>query len=163
MKRSITILVADDSDDDVLFLRRAFEKAKANAVLRHVTDGVTAIDYLAGRGLYGERKNYPFPQLMILDIKMPRKDGFDVLEWVRGEGNLRSLPIIMWSSCGQQREVDRAFELGVNSYLVKPAGLAELDVMVRALRDFWLLSSILPSVALTEVKGIAESISVSSR
>jgi DNA-binding response OmpR family regulator len=156
MKRSITILVADDSDDDVLFLRRSFEKAQANAVLRHVTDGVTAIDYLVGRGLYAERKNYPFPQLMILDIKMPRKDGFDVLEWVRGEGNLRSLPIIMWSSCGQQREVDRAFELGANSYLVKPTSLAELDAMVRALRDFWLLSSMLPSVSPPALRAIGE-------
>jgi CheY-like chemotaxis protein len=146
MGQGINILVADDSEDDVLFLRRAFVRAHSNAVLTHVVDGEMTIDYLAGRGIYADRERCPFPQLMILDTKMPRTNGFEVLEWTRGEGGLRSLPIIMWSSGGEQREVDRAFELGVNSYLVKPHGLEQLDLVGRALKDFWLETCGLPSV-----------------
>jgi CheY-like chemotaxis protein len=162
MKRSIRILVADDSEDDVMFLQRAFARAGGSDVLEHVTDGGMAIDYLAGRGVYGERERYPFPQLLILDIKMPGKDGFEVLEWARGEGGLRSLPIIMWSSNGDQGEVDRAFELGANSYVVKPCDLGELDQMVRSLREYWLGTSMLPSVPRAKVDGAKESSSVSS-
>jgi CheY-like chemotaxis protein len=163
MNRSISILVADDSEDDVLFLRRAFVKAGGSEVLEHVTDGGMAIDYLAGRGIYDEREKYPFPRLMILDIKMPGKDGLEVLEWARGEGNLRSLPIIMWSSCGEQSEVDRAFELGANSFVVKPCDFGQLDQMVRSLRDFWLGTSTLPSVPRAQVKGIDQGTAISAR
>lgn len=134
MYRDVGVLVCDDSSEDALFLERAFRKAGINARLDAVTSGESALDYLLGRGTFTERK---VPMLVILDVKMPGMDGFDVLAWVRGHPDLRKLPVLMLSSSGRDEDVDRAHELGCNAYAVKPHRLEDLVGLVGSIEEFW--------------------------
>src|SRR6266487_2461384 len=118
----LRILVAEDLDDDVQILKRAFIRAGVNVPLRFVTDGQKVIDYLKGDGAFANRTDYPMPTLLLLDLKMPGLHGFDVLEWLRLQPGLRRLLVVVFTSSSQPEDVNRAFELGANSYLVKPAG-----------------------------------------
>ncbi len=135
----LNILVAEDNGDDAFFLRRAVMKAGISALLRFVGDGEEVLAYLEGRGKYADRAAFPVPSLLLLDLKMPRMDGFDVLTWVRKDPLLRRLPIIVFSSSLDQRDVDRAHELGANGYCVKPCGADEgYGGMVDGLDKYWL-------------------------
>jgi CheY-like chemotaxis protein len=127
------ILLVEDDPNDVLLIQRAFQKANLRDVLKVVRDGEQAISYLAGREKYADREQYPLPYLLLLDLKMPGTDGFEVLQWVRGEPDLRRLLVVVLTSSNLQADVDRAYELGANSYLVKPV---EFDQMVNMLRRF---------------------------
>src|SRR6476619_3845672 len=113
------ILIAEDDANDVLLLERAFEKAGLRHSLRIVRDGEQAIQYFSGQGVYSDRNKFPLPFLLLLDLKMPGTDGFDVLRWARGEPDLKRLLIVVLTSSNLQTDVDRAYELGANSYLVK--------------------------------------------
>jgi CheY-like chemotaxis protein len=132
------ILVADDDADDVLLLRRAFRKANLPNPVHVVNDGESAIAYLSGEGRYGDRDDHPMPVLLLLDLKMPRKTGFEVLEWIRAQPRLRRLRVVVLSSSRQAGDVDHAHELGANSYLVKPVVFAELVTLARTLRAYWM-------------------------
>src|SRR6266852_4538612 len=104
----------------VFLLKRAFATARIPAIFQFVTDGQEAIDYLSGTNQYADRNEYPLPDLMLLDIKMPRLDGFAVLDWLRKQPCLKRLPVTMFSSSDMEKDIDRAYELGANSFLVKP-------------------------------------------
>jgi len=133
-----TLLVAEDQPADVLLLRRAFAKSQARMTLRFVVDGQDAIDYLSGDHQYADRNLNPLPDLMLLDIKMPRLDGFEVLLWLRHQPRLRRLPVSILSSCALVNEVNRAYDLGVNCFLVKPQEPDGISDLVRRLEEFWL-------------------------
>lgn len=133
------ILIADDDSGDVLLLRRAFQKANLVNPLYVVSDGEAAIDYLAGAGPYRNRDDHPLPVLLLLDLKMPRKSGFQVLEWIRSQPGLRRLRVVVLSSSGQSADIDRAHDLGANSYLVKPPTFADLVAMVENLGAYWMI------------------------
>ena len=123
------VLIAEDNEDDLLLLRRAFEKAMVPHPLYVVRDGSEAIDYLSAQGNYTDRDLYPFPALLLLDLKMPRQTGLDVLNWIRKRSVLSSLPVVVLSNSPERIDSDRCYELGARSYLVKPtdfAGLVEL-------------------------------------
>ncbi len=138
MRRPPVILVADDDDNDVLLLERAFKRAKVAGRFVVVRDGQEAIDYLSGTGRFGDRASYPWPALMLLDLKMPLLDGFDVLTWCREHPPARDLPIVVMSSSNQESDVERAMALGAAAYQVKSGDLQHLLAFARNLREKWL-------------------------
>jgi len=131
------ILLAEDDTNDVLLLERAFEKAGLHDSLKVVSDGEMAIEYLSGRGIYADREQYPLPFLLLLDLKMPGTDGFEVLQWLRSEPELKRLLVVVLTSSNLQADVDRAYELGANSYLVKPVGFDEMLHLVKRFEIYW--------------------------
>jgi CheY-like chemotaxis protein len=131
------ILLVEDDPNDVLLIQRAFQKAGLRDMLRVVRDGEQAVEYLSGRGQYADREHYPFPFLLLLDLKMPGVDGFEVLEWIRSQKTLRRLLVVVLTSSNLQADVDRAYELGANSYLVKPVEFGEMVNMVQRFEIYW--------------------------
>src|SRR5215471_5369829 len=131
------ILLAEDDPNDVMLLERAFEKAGLHDSLRVVQDGEMAMEYLSGRGIYADREQYPLPFLLLLDLKMPGTDGFEVLQWARNEPELKRLLIVVLTSSSLQSDVDRAYELGANSYLVKPVEFNEMVHLVQRFESYW--------------------------
>jgi CheY-like chemotaxis protein len=109
--------------------------------IHFVRDGEEVINYLKGAGEFADRSMYPLPKLLLLDVNMPRRNGFDVLEWVRLQPGLRRLVVIMFTVSDLQEDIDRAFELGANSYLVKPMELPKLQQIGRLLEEYWMLSN----------------------
>src|SRR5438105_2103316 len=103
-----TILLVEDSADDVFFLQRALKKAQIENPLQVVVDGQQALDYLGGVGNYSNRKEFPLPCLLLLDLKLPRVNGFEVLGWIRQQASLSSLPVVILTSSGEQRDRKRA-------------------------------------------------------
>jgi CheY-like chemotaxis protein len=134
----LTILLAEDNPDDVALMRRAMRKANLASPLQVVDDGEKAIDYLAGNGVYADRKTYPLPALFMLDLKMPRKSGLEVLAWLHAQPLLQRLPVVVLTSSAQNTDVDTAYDLGANSYLVKPVSFDGLLDIVRTLCPYWL-------------------------
>jgi CheY-like chemotaxis protein len=132
-----TILLVDDSENDLTLMNIAFRRAGLNSPLQVVHNGEEAIAYLAGEGRYTDRNKFPLPAVMLLDLNMPMKNGFDVLDWLRKQSGLKRLSTIVLTSSLRPKDVERAFELGAHSYLVKPAALEDLVAMIRCLRD-WL-------------------------
>ena len=137
MARRKVILVADDSAEDLVILQRAFLKAGINAQLCSVKDGQQVIDYLSGEGEFGDRTAHPLPRLILLDLKMPRMDGFDVLRWLEKQSTLKKMPVTVFTSSDEDKDVDRAYELGANSYLVKPSSLSGYTGLVEKLHEYW--------------------------
>jgi len=131
------ILLVEDDPNDVLLIQRAFQKAGLGNVLKVVRDGEQAIDYLGGRGIYAQREKFPLPFLLLLDLKMPGTDGFEVLRWVRNERNMKRLLIVVLTSSNLQADVDRAYELGANSYLVKPLEFSQMVNMIQRFEAYW--------------------------
>src|SRR5689334_22536778 len=121
MPERAVIFVVDDSEDDIHLIRKAFRKAYVLNPVFAVTSGDEAICYLQGEGKYLNRDEYPLPDLMLLDLKMPGLDGFDVLSWVRSQPGLHCLRIVVLAGSQELRDVNRAYRLGANSFMVKPA------------------------------------------
>ncbi len=132
------VLQVEDDDHDVFFLRRAFEAASIRNPIHVARDGQEAIDYLSGAGKFRDRTRFPLPCLIILDLKMPRRDGLDVLAWLRQESGLPPLAVIIFSSSAHAEDIDHAYRLGANSFVVKPSGGREREEFARAVRDYWL-------------------------
>ncbi|MDB6068000.1 MAG: two-component system response regulator [Pedosphaera sp.] len=133
-----TILVAEDNEDDVLLLQRAFQKAGSCSSLQFVPNGEEALSYLKGEGHYSDRQEFPFPSLLLLDLKMPRKSGLEVLASVRADRHLKRLTVVVFTSSDQPRDIDLALELGANSYLVKPPTQEALIALLQRVEDYWL-------------------------
>ncbi len=142
------ILVAEDYPTDAFFLQRAFNRAGVPVILHFVRDGQEVISYLRGSGMYGDRTTYPIPQLLLLDLNMPRMDGFRVLEWIREQPAFNQLQIVIFSGSNEPKDVNRAQNLGANWYLVKPHSMDELMELVGRFKKFWLENhTIQPSAA----------------
>jgi CheY-like chemotaxis protein len=133
-----TILVADDSEDDVFFLRRALKSAGIRAEVQVVRDGEEALAYLRGQQQYADRQQFPFPNLTLLDIKMPRKTGLEVLAEVREDPRLKRLPVIFLTSSDQPKDINQAFDLYANSYLVKRGNPDLLERLMQKVEEYWL-------------------------
>lgn len=136
MNEKQTILMVDDSEDNLFLMRAAFQMAKCNHPLQEVHNGEEAIAYLQGEGPYGDRNKFPLPTVMLLDLNMPKKNGFEVLAWVRAQPVLKRLAIIILTASMRIEDVERAFDLGATSFLVKPLSLEELAAMLRCLGDW---------------------------
>lgn len=132
------VLVAEDDPSDAFLLQRAFSAAQIPVTLHFVRDGQEAIDYLQGEAGFADRANHPLPDLMLLDLKMPKLNGFDVLSWVRAKPGLRRLLVTVLTSSDQPVDINRAYDLGANSYLLKPHGSTDLIELVKRLQRYWL-------------------------
>jgi CheY-like chemotaxis protein len=130
-----TLLLVDDNDDDLFALRRALKKAGVTNPQQVATDGQQAIDYLAGEGKFADRTQFPLPLLVFLDLKMPYRNGFDVLAWVREQPDLASLPVVVLTGSDELRDHQRASVLGARSYLVKPPQPADLRSIMESLES----------------------------
>jgi len=142
-----TILLVEDNPNDVLFLKFAFETAEVQNPLQVVADGQEAINYLAGAGQYANRRRFPLPCLVLLDLKLPGKMGTDVLCWLRNQPRLSHLLVVVLTSSSDSQDVDRAYECGAQSYLVKPLSLEKRLEMARSIKNYWLELNEFPSIA----------------
>jgi CheY-like chemotaxis protein len=133
------ILLVEDDEADILLLRRAFRNARIANYLVEVRDGQAAIQYLSGEGPYADRTRYPIPFLILLDLRLPKLSGFEVLAWIREQPELVDLIIVVLTGSDHVPDVSKAHELGANSYLVKPGTFDELVEMVRRINGRWLL------------------------
>ena len=144
MKKAI--LLVEDEDDDVLFMKMAMEKAGITHPLQVARDGKQAIAYLRGDGLFANRQQYPVPQLMLLDLRLPQIPGLEVLKWTREQPEFEMLPVVVFTSSSQDADVERAYRLGANSYIVKPPSPDELLEIVQAIKVYWLQINHAPPV-----------------
>src|ERR1043166_512878 len=133
-----TILVVEDEHNDVFFLEYAFQTAGITNPLQAVEDGQQAIDYLAGKGKYADRSKYPLPCLILLDIKMPVKTGFDVLRWIQRQPALQAISVLVLPSSRERNDVNLAYQLGARSYLVKPLSISERLELAKVIKCYWL-------------------------
>lgn len=132
------ILLAKDNEDYALLFQRALQTARIQAHLQIVRDGREAVDYLSGAEPYDDRIKHPFPKLVLLDLKMPRMDGFEVLSAVRQRLGFTRLPVIVLTHSDNPADIKRAYELGATSYFQKPDSLEGLDEMIHVLHAYWL-------------------------
>jgi CheY-like chemotaxis protein len=144
MPERAVILLAEDEEDYVLLLRRALSEAGVQNPLQVVSTGVEAIAYLKGEGKYGNRAEYPLPDLMLLDIKLPGYSGLEVLGWMRSQPGLSSLRVLMLTSSEQLRDVNDAYRLGANSFLLKPYDFTDLVQLAKVIQEYWLYISKTP-------------------
>jgi CheY-like chemotaxis protein len=138
--------VAEDLADDVVILQKAFAKAEVATPLHFVRDGEEAISYLKGEAAFADRERHPFPRMVLVDLKMPRLDGFGLLGWVRANEGLRRLPMVVFTSSEYGGDVNRAYDLGANSFVVKPTDFAEYQEVARTLENYWLKANRSPGV-----------------
>jgi CheY-like chemotaxis protein len=134
---AVTILHVDDDSNDLVLFQHACQKAELKCNLQNVEDGDQAINYLRGAEEFADRERYPLPTLVLLDLKMPRLNGFDVLTWLRSNEQLRSMPVVVLSSSNHDADVKRAYDLGASSYLVKPVGFDSLVEIAKSLSQYW--------------------------
>ena len=137
MTPSELVLVAEDNPDDALLLRRAIDKAGITARVKIVSDGEEMLLYLQGRGAYANRIANPLPTLMILDLKMPRKTGLEVLQWIDENPEVAVVPTIVLSASNLEKDVRAAYNLGANTYFVKPTTFEELVETMRTVEKYW--------------------------
>ncbi|MDD5302943.1 MAG: response regulator [Elusimicrobia bacterium] len=135
---NFSILLVEDDPDDVFFLEEAFKRADMAGALRVVRDGEEAVAYLLGQAAYADRRLFPLPSLILLDLKLPRKSGLEVLEWRRHQPEVKKIPVVVLTSSLSDADIASAYELGANSYLVKPIDSGAQLEMVKALRLYWI-------------------------
>jgi len=138
MLNDVPILLAEDDENDIFLMRRAFAAAAIPNPLVVVKNGQEAVNYLAGEGDYAERDKHPLPGLMLLDLKMPWMDGFDVLAWLRKRPQFDGLPVVVMTSSKLQDDIDKSRELGVYDYRVKPHEFQDLVRLLDDVRKCWL-------------------------
>ena len=147
MDTRFTVLLVEDDLNDIFLVKRAFKLAHLQNPLQVVTDGQEAINYLKGEGKYSNRDAYPLPKLIVMDIKMPRRTGFEVLEWVKGSSRpLRRIPIVIVSSSDNPADINRAYELGANAYMVKPVDFKAVEHLFQSITHYWGLECAKPEL-----------------
>ncbi len=138
MNPSATILLVEDDPNDVFLMKRAMKGATIVNPLKVAGDGQEAIDYLAGAGQFANRSEFPIPSLVFLDLKLPYKNGFEVLEWIRNQPSLSSTLVIVLTSSSEERDIKETYRLGARSFLVKPPTQTMLLDLMAALKDYWM-------------------------
>ena len=130
------ILLVDDNPHDVVLIRLAFRRVGIIDTIHLVKDGDEAMRYIRGEGAYADRHQFPVPTLVLLDLKMPQTSGFDVLRWIREQPALAGVVIVVMSGSKNDADIDRAYALGANSYLIKPSRFEEMVKMMETLKDY---------------------------
>jgi CheY-like chemotaxis protein len=131
------VLVVEDDADIVVLLREAFTECGLRPPILEAADGDAALAYLEGVDPYQDRSLYPLPTLVLLDLKLPGRDGLEILEWIRAHERFRQLPVVVLTSSASNQDMERAYSSGANSYLVKPPTFGEITAMVQMLSTFW--------------------------
>jgi len=144
-----TILLVEDDPNDVLLIQRAFQQNGDSLNLIVLSDGEAALKYLEKARQEDHTEEYPIPQLVMLDLKLPRISGFEVLEWIRNHPRYRHLPVVVFSSSSMQEDVNMAYDLGVNSYLLKPVDYDQMIRVANLICEYWLKLNISPLPTLT--------------
>lgn len=135
-----TILLVEDDENDATLVRLAFQKNNIANPVQWVKDGLEAVAYLNGEDAFADRKVYPFPEVLIVDLKMPRMSGLELLTWIRDHPDYRVIPTIIMTASRLDADIEEAYTLGANTYMVKPPSLDELAKMVKLAHDYWSVS-----------------------
>lgn len=130
------VLLAENNEDDLIFLQRAIRKAGVSVSLHLVSNGEEAVSYLLGEGEYADRERYPKPVLLITNVKMPRMNGLELLVWVKQQPNYKDLPVLVMSSSEEPEEMERVTALGGCAYFVKTSNLDELTEFVKQMMSY---------------------------
>lgn len=133
-----SVLYVEDDENDALLLQLAYKQTNLPYSLKIVSNGQEAVDYLAGNGSFGDREINPLPCLILLDLNLPIKTGFEVLRWIREQEQFNMLPVIIYTASPQDRDRELATSLGANDYYVKPATTGKIAIVLQQIRDSWL-------------------------
>jgi len=133
-----SVLLVEDDENDVFFMQRAFREADIITPLHIAKDGREAIDYLSGNGKFADREKWPLPCLILMDLKLPYVLGLDVIKWLRSEPAFKSIIVVVLTSSKQDADIEKAYALGANSYLVKPPDVQQLVAMVKRIKEYWI-------------------------
>lgn len=131
------ILYVDDDENDVILVKSAAKSAGIGACLHTVTSGPEAIDYLQGHGRFADRQKFPMPKVILLDLRMPRMNGLEVLGWLHSQGHLVGIVVIIFSASSHPDDVQRACELGANAFVQKPSSIGDLIKFLQVVKTFW--------------------------
>ncbi|UCE71021.1 MAG: response regulator [Nitrospiraceae bacterium] len=137
-KKTVTILMADDDEDDRLMTKDALEESRLHNELRFVEDGEELMDYLRRQGEYADAEKAPRPGLILLDLNMPRKDGREALKEIKADPELKRIPIIVLTTSKAEEDILRTYDLGVNSFIIKPVSFQGLVEVMKSLALYWL-------------------------
>jgi CheY-like chemotaxis protein len=140
------VLLVEDDDNDVVLVQRAFRRASVANPVAIARDGDQAVAYLDGKGEFADREKHPLPVVILLDLKLPRRSGLEVLEWMRGVEWIRRIPVVILTSSRESVDVNKAYDLGANSYLVKPVTFKNLLELITQLNLYWLVLNEGPEV-----------------
>jgi CheY-like chemotaxis protein len=146
VQQNNTILVVEDDPDHYLLLEIAARRSGSGAHLRCAADGNEATQYLGGAGAFADRGTHPLPTIILSDLNMPRMNGFELLQWVRSQPILKRIPFIVLSSSSQASDINRAYDLGVSSYLIKPSALDDLVEMLFLVTRYWMTTNQRPDI-----------------
>jgi len=133
-----TILLVEDMPSDAALIRRGFEKTKVLNPIVWTKNGQEALGYLSGLGQYGDRNKYPLPALILLDLDLPEMTGFELLQWKRTQPYIRRIPVVILTIDRATSAVNAAYDLGANSYLIKPGNPDEIMRIVKIIQEYWL-------------------------
>jgi CheY-like chemotaxis protein len=136
--KSLPVLVAEDNPEDFLLLQLAMKKSGVPFECARVADGMEAREYLKGQGSYADRQRFPLPCLILADLKMPRMNGLELLDWLRHQPHLQRIPYVLLTSSSARDDVNRAYDLHASSYLVKPSQFEDLISLLQSIRVYWL-------------------------
>ncbi len=142
--KMVVILLVEDNPADQQLTIRAFQKGKINTNLQIANDGQEAMDYLLHKEKFQDKKTAPRPDLILLDINMPKKDGKQVLKEIRADESLKSIPVVMLTTSDQEKDIIDSYNLGVNSYISKPVRINDFINVISKLEEFWFTLSMLP-------------------
>lgn len=137
MVNKLVILAAEDDPNDLELLRHVVAENGVAVNFQSADDGEQLIHYLRGEGKFADRDRHPIPDIVVLDLKMPRMNGFEVLQWLRQEPGLARIPAVVLSGSGLESDIEEAYRLGANTYFTKPGQLAELRKIIGSLIDYW--------------------------
>ena len=141
MEEKVEILIVEDNIDDANLAIRSLKKSNITNYLYHVKDGAEALDFIFARGLYASRSGETKPKLILLDIKMPKVTGIEVLEKIKADHSTKSIPVVVLTSSQEDPDIKKCYELGANSYITKPV---DFEGFVKAIRDlgmYWMVLS----------------------
>jgi CheY-like chemotaxis protein len=138
---SYTILLVEDEENDAMLLKMAFAKNNIPNPVQWVRDGLEAVAYLNGDGIYADRALYPFPEVLLLDLKMPRMTGMELLAWIAEHPDFKIIPTIIMTSSKQEVDIEKAYKLGANTYMTKPCSFDDLANMVKLTHEYWAISA----------------------
>jgi CheY-like chemotaxis protein len=140
----IKILMIEDSSTDVELTQEFFEESKIKISFFAVKDGKEAVDFLWHTGAYADKDQFPRPELILLDIKLPKLNGLELLPRIKRDDHLKHIPVVVLTTSDQDNDIKLAYELGANSYLIKPADLEDFSKTLQKLEDFWLVVAKIP-------------------
>jgi CheY-like chemotaxis protein len=136
---SLDFLHVDDDSNDRLLMKAVCQALDASINSADLDNGKKAIDYLDGVDPFSDRGQFPLPRIILLDLKMPLKTGFEVLDWIRGQPAFKYLPVIILTASKQEADMRRAYDLGANAFVVKPNTMTALKEVIKTMKAFWLV------------------------